>query len=275
MAPVEGACCTMKKAQIIGISIAGVAGILAFVLMGTMVKAPPKPTIVEKTVDAVQVLVARSDIPLGTVVNEQSFRWQDWPKDAISPSFVTNTAKPAALRDYAGHIARAPILSGEPITDNKVIKPGSGGVLAAVLPPGMRAIAMKIDEKSAVAKLILPNDHVDVILITRKRTKSGSEEIVSDTLFRNVRVLSIGQQIEAKEGKKAAEGTVATLELTPRQTEILAQGMTAGEVSLALRSVADLNAEGPSANGDLNKKDRGGAVRVLRYGVKSRAYGVN
>lgn len=266
----------MKKAQIIGISIAGVAGILAFVLMGTMVKTPPKPTIVEKTVDAVQVLVARSDIPLGTSVNEQSFRWQEWPKDAISPSFVTNTAKPNALRDYSNFIARATILSGEPITDNKVIKPGSGGVLAAVLPPGMRAIAMKIDEKSAVAKLILPNDHVDVILTTRKRSKSGAEEIISDTLFRNVRILAIGQQIEAKEGKKNAEGAVATLELTPRQSEILAQGLTSGEVSLALRSVADLNGDGPSASGDLNKKDRtGGSVRVLRYGVKSRAYGVN
>ncbi len=265
----------MKKAQVIGISVAGVAGIMAFVLMGKMLKAPPKPTIVEKTVDAVQVLVARTDIPLGTTVVEQSFRWQEWPKDAISPSFVTNTARPTALKDYSGSIARAPILSGEPITDNKVIKAGSGGVLAAILPPGMRAIAMKIDEKSAVAKLILPNDHVDVIVIQRKRSKGGAEEVISDTLFRNVRVLAIGQQIEAKEGKKNAEGAVATLELTPKQTELLAHASSLGEVSLALRSVADLNAEGPSANGEMNKRDRGGSVRVLRYGVKSRAYGIN
>jgi len=264
----------MKKAQIIGVSVAGVAGILAFVLMGKMLRSPPKQTVVEKTVDAVQVLVARSDIPLGTTVNEQSFRWQEWPKDAISPSFVTNTLKPSAIKDYSGSVARAPILGGEPITDNKVIRAGSGGVLAAVLPPGMRAIAMKIDEKSAVAKLILPNDHVDVIVVQRKRNnKAGTEEVISDTLFRNVRVLAIGQQIEAKDGKKSSEGTVATLELTPKQSELLAHAAGTGDVSLALRSVADLNGEGPSANGD--KRDRGASVRVLRYGVKSRAYGIN
>ena len=149
-------------------------------------------------------------------------------------------------------------------------------MLAAILPPGMRAISTKINEKTAVAKLILPNDHVDVILTQRKRTKSGADEIISDTLFRNVRVLAIGQQIEAKEGKKNAEGSVATLELTPKQSELLALANSMGEISLALRSVADLNGDGPSATTRwATSKDRGNSVRILRYGVKSRAYGVN
>jgi pilus assembly protein CpaB len=266
----------MKKAQLIGISVAGVAGILAFMMMGSMLKQPPKPApVVDRVVDAVKVLVARADLPLGTVATEQSFRWQDWPKDALSPSFITSTTKPQALNEYSGHIARAPILSGEPITDNKVIKAGAGGILAAILPPGMRAISTKIEEKTAVAKLILPNDHVDVILTQRKRSKNGTEDVVTDTLFRNVRVLAIGQQIEAKEGKKNADGTVATLELTPKQSELLAMANTMGEISLALRSVADLNGDGPTANDDMSKKDRGNSVRILRYGVKSRAYGVN
>lgn len=266
----------MKKAQLIGISVAAVAGIMAFVMMGSMLKPPPKPApVVERQIDSTKVLVARADLPLGTVATEQSFRWQDWPKDAISPSFVTSMAKPQALTEYSGYIARAPILAGEPITDNKVIKAGSGGVLAAVLPPGMRAIATKIDERSAVAKLLLPNDHVDVILTQRKRSKSGTEDVVSDTLFRNVRILSIGQQIDTKEGKKNADGNVATLELTPKQSELLALANSMGEISLSLRSVADLNSDGPTANDDMGKKDRGNSVRILRYGVKSRAYGVN
>jgi pilus assembly protein CpaB len=121
----------------------------------------------------------------------------------------------------------------------------------------------------------LPNDHVDVILIRRMRSKGGQEDIVSDTLFRNVRILSIGQQIEAKEGKKNADGNVATLELTPKQSELLALANTMGEISLSLRSVADLNGDGPTANDEMNRKDRGNSVRILRYGVKSRAYGVN
>ena len=264
-----------KKAQVIGISVAGVAGLLAFLMMGSMLKPPPKPVEVDKIVDAVKVLVAKSDIELGTVATDQSFRWQDWPKDAISPNFVTSTSKPQALQEYAGRIARMPILQGEPITENKIVKLGDGGVLAAILPAGMRAISTKIESRTAVANLILPNDHVDVILTQRKRGKNGSEEIVSDTLFRNVRVLAIGQQVESKEGKKNAEGSVATMELTPKQAEMLALANTMGEITLSLRSVADLNGDGPLVNDEMSKKDRGNSVRVLRYGVKFRAYGVN
>jgi pilus assembly protein CpaB len=265
--------CTMKQAQLIGIGVAGVASIAAFVIMGKYVNKPQqKQVFVEKKLDAVRVLVARSDLPLGSITTEQSFRWQDWPKDAVSPSFITSATKQNADKHYANFIARSPILAGEPITENKVIKSGSGGVLAAILPPGMRAVSTKISEQSAVGKLILPNDHVDVILIQRKRGKAG-EDVNADTLFRNVRVLAIGQVLEVKEGKKNAEGNVATLELTPKQTEMLAMANTMGELTLALRSVADLNGEqGPEAG---KKAERTGAVRVLRYGVKSRVYGVN
>ena len=63
---------------------------------------------------------------------------------------------------------------------------------------------------------------------------------MSDTLFRNIRVLAIGQLIEAKEGKKLAEGNTATLELTPTQAEELAQRTRMGEISLSLRSIADM-----------------------------------
>jgi pilus assembly protein CpaB len=263
----------MKQAQLIGIAVAGVAALAAAVIMSKFIKPPAKAITVEKRVDATQVLVARADLPLGAITTEQSFRWQDWPKDAVSPSFITSANKPGAEKAYANFIARSPLLQGEPITENKIIKSGSGGVLAAILPPGMRASATKISEQSAVGKMILPNDHVDVILIQRKRGKTG-DEVNSDTLFRNVRVLAIGQVIEAKDGKKSAEGNVATLELTPKQTEMLALAGTLGEISLSLRSVADLN--GDSGSNELGKKNAASSsVRILRYGVKSRVYGVN
>lgn len=214
----------MKKAQVIGISIALGAGLLAFVGMRGLLKTPPKPVIQAEKIDAVQVLVARSDIGLGQFASNSSFRWQDWPRDAVSPAFITKDKKPNAMRELSGGIARSPILSGEPITDIKLIKAGSGGVLAAILPPGMRAISTKISEQSAAAKLILPNDHVDVILTKRTRSRGGQDEIETFTLFRNVRILAIGQSLEAGQGKKNADGNVATLELTPRQAEILRTG---------------------------------------------------
>lgn len=266
----------MKRAQLIGMTIAIVAGALAFFMMRGIVNKPQKVVVTEQ-VNTTEVLVARSDMGLGVVANEGHFRWQTWPRDAVAAGFITRTSGASVARDLTGAVARAPIMAGEPITANKLIKAGQGGVLAAILPAGMRAISTKIKEETAVGKMILPNDHVDVILSRRLRTKGGAEEFISDTLFRNVRVLAIGQQIEAREGKKGAEGTTATLELTPRQAELLALANAMGEISLSLRSVADLIAggSGPSEGLDLSKSRTSNSVKVTRYGVKSRAYGVN
>jgi pilus assembly protein CpaB len=266
----------MKRAQLIGIAVALCAGLLAFFLVKGIVNKPQVEKKVEVKVNSTEVLVARADISLGQVATESLFRWQTWPADAVTPNMISKTSGPRAMTDLSGAIARAPILAGEPITTLKLIKAGQGGVLAAILPAGMRAVSTKIKEETAVGKLILPNDHVDVILTRQMKGKSG-EEHVADTLFRNVRVLAIGQQIETKEGKKSAEGAAntATLELTPRQAELLALANSMGELSLSLRSISEQNQEGgPTATDDLSKK-ASNSIRVLRYGVKSRAYGVN
>jgi len=283
----------MRRAQVIGISVALGAGVLAFMGMRGLLNSKPTTVVKTEKIDVSQILVARTDIPLGQLVHEGSFRWQDWPKDAVGNSFVAKAQRPDALKDYTGAISRAPILAGEPITDNKLIKPGSGGVLAAILPPGMRAISTKITEYTAAGKLILPNDHVDVILIRRLRNSGGGEGHASEILFRNVRVLAIGQQIEAREGKKGSEGNVATLELTPEQAEQLALANSVGEITLALRSVADIAdvphdplrlAKEPSSVADAaqapnpaaeNKFKDHNKITVIRYGVKSRPYSVN
>lgn len=268
----------MKRAQVIGLSVAlGAAG-LAFVIMKGFVVKPEPPKKVEVQVNTAEVLVARTDIGLGQVAGEGQFRWQTWPKDAVSPGFITQASGGMkAMRELSGAIARVPMMPGEPITYQKLIKAGQGGVLSAILPAGMRAIAVRIKEETAVGRLVLPNDHIDVILIRRLRSKAG-EEHVSDTLFRNVRVLAVGQQIETKEGKKTAEGSAntVTLELTPRQAEVLSRASSMGEISLSLRSIADLatDGNGPSS-GDEIKQQRGNAIRVLRYGVRSQQYGVN
>ncbi len=263
----------MKRAQLIGIGVAGGAGLLAFVIASNFVKPPPAPKMLVQKVDAEKVLVAKIDIPLGQVTSEAMFRWQDWPKEAVSRSFITSKMKPRATRDMSGHIARMSILQGEPITEKKLIKAGQGGVLSALLNPGMRAISVKISDHTSAGNLILPNDHVDVLLTARSRSKNGgAEDITSEPLLRNVRVLAIGQTIEVKENKRNADGSVATLELSPGQAELIAQSKMRGEITLVLRSVADMGVA--SGNND-EKKERATSVRVLRYGVRSKAYGVN
>jgi pilus assembly protein CpaB len=264
----------MKQAQIISLGIAAVCGLGALWGMSSIVSRPAKVETQEVKVDTTQVLVAKQEIGLGQIVTQDNFRWQDWPKGATNPAFIQNQGKKDG-KFYSGWVARSPILMNEPITESKIIKPGEGGVLAAILPPGLRAISTRIKEETGVGRLILPNDHVDVILIQRRRSRNGTDDVVADTLFRNVRVLAIGQLIEAKDNKKNAEGATATLELTPRQSELLALANSMGEITLALRSVADVStATGPGTGGALNQQ-RSNAVKVLRYGVKSRVYGVN
>ena len=268
----------MKRAQVIGFSVALIAAIAAFFISSSMLQPPPAPKIQEVQVNSTEVLVAGADIVVGQLVNDANLRWVAWPKSAVGRGYITKDGGGAAkMRDAYGSSARSGIMAGEPINPQKLIKAGSGGVLAAILPAGMRAVSTKISQASAAGSLILPNDHVDVILIREMRGKNGGQDYVSDTLFRNVRVIAIGQQIETKEGKKSADADAktATLELTPRQAEMLALANKMGEITLTLRSVADMQAD-PSASGGMDfNKQRGNAVRVLRYGAKSRVYGVN
>ena len=268
----------MKKAQLIGFAIAGVFGLGTFMMAKGLVSKKPEKVVVDRVVDSTEVLVAKTDISLGQVVTDQHMRFIQWPKKGVQKGFLTSKNRGIRAK-LSGSIARAPMIAGEVITKHKLIKPGQGGVLAAILQKGMRAIATPIRQKTAVGGLVLPNDHVDVILTRELRSGgSSSSQTVSDTLFRNVRVLAIGQDIETKEGRKSAGGggeTTATLELSPRQAEMMALANKAGTISLSLRSVADLNKNSKTTVGADLSNERGNAVGVLRYGVSSRAYGVN
>ncbi|MFM2423287.1 MAG: hypothetical protein RL291_1817, partial [Pseudomonadota bacterium] len=227
------------------------------------------------------------------VISRENLRWQAWPQDALSPSFIHERNRPQAMTQLVGHVARTPIMANEPITDGKVVKPEGGGVLAAILQPGMRAISTRIKEETGVGRLILPTDHVDVILTQRQRGSRG-DNFVADVLFRNVRVLAIGQLLDVKldrpqgsgnpnnpnstgnagagPSRPTADGNTATLELSPKQTELLALANAMGEISLALRSVADIKSSEGGVR-DLGQRQQP-SVRLVKYGSRVRGAGV-
>ncbi len=266
----------MKRAQLVGVGIALCAGAFAFIGMQSFVNRAPQTVVKRQTIGAVEILVAGVPLQLGAVAQASNFRWRKWPKDAVHEGLILRTARPNAVRELAGGVARTEILKDEPITKSKLVASGSGGVLAAILPKGMRAISTKITEITAAGRLILPNDHVDVLLTKSTRDRAGNESFVADTIFRNVRVLAIGKQLDVKDKEKGADGNVATLELTPRQAELLALANSMGKISLSLRSIADINTNvGDGASEGLKKREQGTAIRLLKYGVKGRAYGLN
>ncbi len=263
----------MKRARVIVLAIAVVAALGAALIARAIVSGTPEIQRVETIVGATDVLVAATDIGLGDMVQSADFKWQQWPVKAITPGLITKEQQADAPARLTGAVARAAFIAGEPINEQKLIKISEGGVMAAILPAGMRAISTPIREETAVGGFILPNDRVDVILSYKARV-GRKEKPVSETVLRNVRVLAIGQALENKDGEKVATGKTATLELTPRQTEVLALAQSIGQISLALRSLADARPgqDGPTAKiAEANP----GSVKTLKYGVSSRTFGIN
>jgi pilus assembly protein CpaB len=141
--------------------------------------------------------------------------------------------------------------------------------MAAVLPKGMRALSLEISPESGAGGFILPGDRVDVILSRQDKAAakvSGFDVPVSETILRNLRVLAVDQTVEEKSGQKIVVGKTATLEMTPRQTEVLALGRLKGTLSLALRSIVD--GAGKTENVEVESGDDGaGTINIIRFGI--------
>jgi len=205
-----------------------------------------------------EVLVASAAIMPGQALTEGLVRWQPWPTEATGPDIITRATKPDAVKSVAGAMVRSSFVAGEPIRDEKLSR-GSSNLLASMLTPGKRAVAIRISVESTAGGLILPNDRVDVIQ-TITRSGENKNENLSRTLLTNIRVLAVDQKMDESKSTAAAIGKTATLELSPAQAEAIAAGQAIGLLSLALRSVADADEE-PTL-----QTNNAPAVRFLRAG---------
>jgi pilus assembly protein CpaB len=267
----------MRRARVIVMAIAIFAALAAGLLAYGMMGRPAPKQVAKANMDLVKVLVATKAIGFGDEVRASDFTWASWPKEmAADGKYITEETRRDAIKELTGSVAAAPFLPKEPIRENKLRKLGSGGVLAAILQSGMRAAATKITEETSAGSFILPNDRVDVIVTRKQRSANGrGDQQVSETLFRNIRVLAIGQDLDQKDGKKVAAGKTATLELSPSQSETLALNNSVGEISLALRSLEDSIKNKGAAEDEGPRKDKPTGIKVLRYGNWSRTYGLN
>ncbi|MDE2602334.1 MAG: Flp pilus assembly protein CpaB [Bradyrhizobium sp.] len=254
----------MYTARIIVLIIAlGAGGIAAFLASGSNNSKPADVPVAQ--LQTVDVLVAKSDIGLGQSVRPEDLQWQAWPAATASNTFIRRGDRPDATTQIAGEIARIPFIAGEPIREQKLVKADGSGFMAAILPSGMRAVSTEISPETGAGGFILPNDRVDVIL--SKREKSAADTINSEIILSNIRVLAIDQAPKEKDGQNAVVGKTVTLELKPEQAEALARARQSGTLSLALRSIADVNIV--ESNSDDQVRRRGDSVNVVRYGVST------
>lgn len=256
----------MKPARIIVLLIALAAGGIAALLAG---RSDPPPPVVKAPVAAletVDVLIAASDIGIGSTVSANDMRWQTWPATSAGANFIRKNDRPDAMNQLSGSIARSQFFAGEPIREARLIKAKGSGYMAAILPSGMRAVSTEVTPETGAAGFILPNDRVDVILSRRDREAekaTGVEVHTSETVLTNIRVLAIDQTVEEKGGQRVVVGRTATLELTSSQAETLLRARTMGQLSLALRSLVDASGE----NDPPAEERRRGGINVVRYGV--------
>ena len=194
-----------------------------------------------------KVLVAKKALPVGTIIDAESFAFQPWPKELMQSAYYVEGQPDGDPKKLLGTVVRYAITAGQPVTRGALVGPQDRGFLAAALGPGMRAITVPVNVSSSVAGFVFPGDHVDLVLT--QQVQGGGEGPalkVAETVIRNLRVLATDQRITStdEEGKtKVQTFSNVTLEVTPKIAEKIAVAQSLGSLSLSLRSIADNTSE--------------------------------
>ncbi len=218
----------MRRQTLIALGVALVLGLLAvyfasIFLDRTEQKAAAVPQGMTK------VAVAAVPLDYGVEITPDKIRFADYPVASVPPGSFRNISE--LLTAGKRRVALRPMLVNEPILATKISGEGQGASIAALLPDGKRAAAVRINDVSGVAGFVQPNDSVDV-LITRQVT--GSDAQLTDVLLQNVRVIATDQDAKGADGKPTLAKT-ATLEVDPVDAQKLALAQQVGQLSLVLR----------------------------------------
>ena len=262
----------MKPARILLLTVAIVTVSLAafLVMRGQAPQNQTTSAVAEiRQEPKARVLIASVNIGMGERLTQADVAWQDWPREAVRPEYITYSAVPDALKQMVGTVARFEIFAGEPIRQSKLVRT-SQGYLSAVIDPGMRAVSVGVTPESAAGGFIVPNDRVDIV-----QTPNNAAGGAARTILVDIRVLAIGKRLgeigptagnrDPKDPQsRMFEGTnIATLELTPAQSQTIIGAAADGELSLVLRSVADFS----SGGNDKLPSNNSRSIRLVRFGT--------
>jgi pilus assembly protein CpaB len=179
-----------------------------------------------------QVAVATKDLEVGVVLKEDDVTVSDWPGSV--PLGATNQKK-----DLLGRGVITAIFAKEPIISSRLAPRGAGGGMAAMIPPGMRAVAVRVNEVVGVAGFVVPGMHVDILISGTAPGGNSSLGTLTQTLLQNIEVLSAGQDFKKDaEGKPVAVQVVNML-VTPTQAEQLSLAASSTSIQLVLRNPLD------------------------------------
>jgi pilus assembly protein CpaB len=229
----------MKRAQIIAIGLACVAGVGVFL---TLESSPPPPPSAPPPPAVEDILVTTRDLAYGLSLRDDDMKWIAWPKDQLPKGAISKSESPQAKDELRSYYLLSPLPAGEPLRRERLSKGPPGGIMASLLSPGKRAIT--IEYASGAQSLtggggfILPGDRVDIFTTFSDSASSGAANLEaqgSQLLLPNVRVLAIGPAYETKAGEATLPGSTATLELDPDKAALVLLAQRKGQLTLALR----------------------------------------
>jgi pilus assembly protein CpaB len=230
---------------VVALILAGGTTMMARVWLASQRSQPADASPIAVPTPAKSVLIARSGIQRGQLLKPEDFAWEPWPEGGIDKNYVVIGTK--TPESFAGWVARNPVSAGEPITEAQIVAPGNRGFLAAALRPGMRAVSVPVSITSGISGFVFPGDQVDlVVTITNQEAPHSSGGNVgplrdikaSETVLRDIRVIAIDQKLDAaKTGEANANIKTVTLEVTPKESAVIALASDMGKLSLSLRSL--------------------------------------
>ncbi len=259
---------TRKIMLIVGALVIAISAAFGVNQMMRGAAAPQARAAAAPEITGPMILVATRQLPVGTIVGPDSFRFQPWPTELVEKAYFLKDK--TDVNTLVGTVVRYPITAGQPLTQGALVHPDDRGFLAAALGAGMRAVTVKVSQEQGVGGFVFPGDRVDVVLAQTIAVEEGSsypdkQIFTAETIVRNVRVLATDQRFDAEDetGKTPVRtfGSV-TLEATPEIAEKIAVAQDMGKLSLALRPLAESagDLDAAIASGDVNVPSKGGSA---------------
>jgi pilus assembly protein CpaB len=206
-------------------------GVLAFGTYSFMQSTPAKVV----TTPTRPVVIATTDLQVGAEIAADDLRTIAWPANSVPEGAFTQTS------EVIGRGLILPVVRNEPVLPSKLASKEEGSGLPPAIPPGMRAMSVRVNEVIGVAGYVLPGTHVDV-LATASPTQQPND-MTSKVVLTNVMVVTAGTKLEQSSDKgKPVAVSVVTLLVTPEQAERLTLASTEGKIQLALRNPLDKTA---------------------------------
>jgi pilus assembly protein CpaB len=183
-------------------------------------------------VSSTKIAVATRDLEMGTVLREEDLRLQDWPGDVP-------LGAAARTQDLVGRGVITKVIAKEPVLDSRLAPKGAGGGFAAIIPKGMRAVAVPVNEVVGVAGFVVPGMHVDILISGAPPNAPPAAGTLTKTLLQNIEVLSSGQDFKKDPEGKPITVQVVNLLVTPEQAEQLSLASHQTTIQLVLRNPLD------------------------------------